>query len=58
MVPIYYWILLFVWVNTFMLNRLLTKRGRGVIAEKSIMIIFGSGGHTTEMLLMLESLNV
>lgn len=57
MVPNYYWILLFVWVNTFMLNRLLAKR-RSVIAEKSIMIIFGSGGHTTEMLLMLESLNV
>ena len=25
---------------------------------KSIMIIFGSGGHTTEMLLMIQQINI
>ena len=34
--------------------------GRGmnsqqVLRQKTLMIVFGSGGHTTEMLLMLES---
>ena len=27
-------------------------------SDSSIMLIFGSGGHTTELLLMLESFNV
>ena len=28
------------------------------LKEKSIMVIFGSGGHTTEMLLMLQNSNI
>ena len=55
MVPIV-WILI-VWTNVFMLNRWFSKRDTP-LSQKSIMIVFGSGGHTTEMLLMLESLNV
>ena len=27
------------------------------VTKKKIMIVFGSGGHTTEMILMLEKLN-
>ena len=48
---------LILWLNVFVLNRYLSKRP-APLSEKSIMIIFGSGGHTTEMLLMLESLNL
>lgn len=55
MVPIV-WILI-IWTNVFMLNRWFSKRDTP-LSQKSIMIVFGSGGHTTEMLLMLESLNV
>ena len=28
------------------------------LKDKSIMVIFGSGGHTTEMLLMLQNTNI
>ena len=28
-----------------------------VLKQKNLMIVFGSGGHTTEMLLMLDRLN-
>lgn len=51
-----FWIFI-VWLNVLMLNRFLSK-GTQPLSEKTLMIIFGSGGHTTEMLLMLESLNV
>lgn len=51
-----FWMLI-LWLNVFMLNRYLSKRA-STLADKSIMVIFGSGGHTTEMLLMLESLNL
>lgn len=27
------------------------------LKDKTLMVIFGSGGHTTEMLLMLKTLN-
>jgi beta-1,4-N-acetylglucosaminyltransferase len=55
MVPFVWFLIL--WLNVFMLNRFLAKRPSS-LSDKSIMIIFGSGGHTTEMLLMLESLNL
>lgn len=55
MVP-FLWIVI-LWINVFVLNKYLSKRP-SPLSEKSIMIIFGSGGHTTEMLLMLESLNL
>jgi hypothetical protein len=51
-----FWILI-IWLNVFVLNRWLSKRA-SPLSEKTLMVIFGSGGHTTEMLLMLESLNV
>jgi hypothetical protein len=28
------------------------------LKDKSLMVVIGSGGHTTEMLMMLETLNV
>jgi len=55
MVPIF-WILL-IWLNVFVLNKWISKTKRP-LKEKSIMIVFGSGGHTTEMLLMLEKINI
>ena len=51
-----FWLIV-IWLNVFVLNRWLSK-GKSTLADKTIMIVFGSGGHTTEMLLMLESLNV
>ena len=41
--------------------RLITKKPKGkeqILKTKSLMVVFGSGGHTTEMLLMLEQLKV
>ena len=46
-----------IWLNVFVLNRWLSKRV-SALSDKTLIVIFGSGGHTTEMLLMLESLNV
>ena len=50
------WILL-IWLNVFVLNKWISKTKKP-LKEKSIMIVFGSGGHTTEMLLMLERINI
>jgi len=33
------------------------NRSKPTLKEKKLMIVFGSGGHTTEMLLMLTKLN-
>ena len=46
--------LLTLWVLAHLSNR----RAKGRPAPKSLMLVFGSGGHTTELLLMLENLNV
>ena len=55
MIPVFW--LIVVWLNVLVLNRWLSKRASS-LSDKTLMIVFGSGGHTTEMLLMLESLNV
>lgn len=36
------------------------ERGEGdaALKDKSLMIVFGSGGHTTEMLMMLEQIDL
>ena len=40
------------------LAHLYNRRTKGRPGPKSLMLVFGSGGHTTELLLMLETLNV
>jgi fructoselysine-6-P-deglycase FrlB-like protein len=51
-----FWIFI-LWLNVYALNGWMAKRA-STLKDKTLMIIFGSGGHTTEMLLMLESLNI
>ena len=36
----------------------LSQDKRDILKRKTLMIVFGSGGHTTEMLMMLEKFDV
>ena len=42
----------------FLYHKILKKRTKQQLKDKTLMVVFGSGGHTTEMLLMLEGLKV
>jgi beta-1,4-N-acetylglucosaminyltransferase len=44
------------WLSLLVINKVLLAKRKGK-KEKSLMLVFGSGGHTTELLLMIESLN-
>lgn len=46
------------WLPFYVLNCVRSRRAKHQRSEQSLMLVFGSGGHTTELLLMLESLNV
>ena len=56
MIVVSYYILV---VGFLVVAKLVTKKPKGkeeILKTKSLMVVFGSGGHTTEMLLMLEQL--
>jgi len=46
------------WVTWFLYQTFFKPKVERHLKHQSLMLVFGSGGHTTELLLMLESLNI
>ena len=54
LVVAYYLLIIAHYVLQKALESSMSQEKRDVLKRKTLMIVFGSGGHTTEMLMMLE----
>ena len=54
----YYLLIIAYHVLLLAMNTLSSQTKRDILKRKTLMVVFGSGGHTTEMLMMLEKLDV